>query len=269
MDKTIATRLQVLLAKIAGEDIDLSGMTPDVAASPEERLMLDIADRIDKLENGGALPDVDEEDEGKVLTVNSSGEWDAETSSAQPDPATTSTAGVVKMGHSIPCERIMYLEDPRVEPVSASEYNSLLCLVNAMKDAMINAGILDKADPFSESWEYITPSYIEIDDSPTKYTYNVGDQIDYSGMSLISWGYNGAMTQISAEDFAAAMAAGNVEFSIPNGTVITEDMVDAYDQVVFTVTFTFVVPEGEEDNPQYAEYPVSLSTKGCVEINAE
>ena len=50
MNQTIATRKEALLAKIAGYDAGLSTMTPPVAASLEEKLMLDIAKRVDDME---------------------------------------------------------------------------------------------------------------------------------------------------------------------------------------------------------------------------
>lgn len=49
----IVSRLQVFLAKIAGKDVDVSTLTPPVAINEEEKLMLDIADRIDAIEEGG------------------------------------------------------------------------------------------------------------------------------------------------------------------------------------------------------------------------
>ena len=47
MNSKISTRLQVLLGKIAGRNVDLSTMTPPVAASVEEMLLGEIAGRID------------------------------------------------------------------------------------------------------------------------------------------------------------------------------------------------------------------------------
>lgn len=70
--KGITSRLQVFLAKIAGKDVDVSTLTPPVAISEEEKLMLDIADRIDTIEEGGGgsgLPAVTSDDNGDVLTV--------------------------------------------------------------------------------------------------------------------------------------------------------------------------------------------------------
>ena len=51
--KGITSRLQVFLAKIAGKDVSISTLTPPVAISEEEKLMLEIADRIDTIEEGG------------------------------------------------------------------------------------------------------------------------------------------------------------------------------------------------------------------------
>lgn len=68
MKNVIRTRKELLLAKIAGESVDIATMTPPVPISEEEQLMLDIADRI----NG--------------------------TSAA----ATTSKAGMVKQSENVP-----------------------------------------------------------------------------------------------------------------------------------------------------------------------
>lgn len=47
MDKTITSRTDLLLAKIAGKSVNLNTMTPPVAASVTEQLLLDIAERLD------------------------------------------------------------------------------------------------------------------------------------------------------------------------------------------------------------------------------
>lgn len=52
MNNTISDREELLLAKIAGKDVDIKTMKPGVATSLKEKLMLDIADRIDELSNG-------------------------------------------------------------------------------------------------------------------------------------------------------------------------------------------------------------------------
>lgn len=53
----IASRLELLLAKIAGHDVDLGTMTPPVATNLTEELLLEIADRLDNSggEGGGFM----------------------------------------------------------------------------------------------------------------------------------------------------------------------------------------------------------------------
>lgn len=53
----IASRIELLLAKIAGHDVDLGTMTPPVATNLTEELLLEIADRLDNSggEGGGLL----------------------------------------------------------------------------------------------------------------------------------------------------------------------------------------------------------------------
>lgn len=45
----ITSRLELLLAKIAGHDVDISNMTPPVASNLTEELLLEIAERIDNI----------------------------------------------------------------------------------------------------------------------------------------------------------------------------------------------------------------------------
>ena len=68
--KSITSRLNTFLAKIAGRDIDISTLTPPVAVNATEELLLEIADKV------GALPDASEANDGDVLTVDD-GEWKA------------------------------------------------------------------------------------------------------------------------------------------------------------------------------------------------
>ena len=79
MNKTITNRDDIFLAKSAGRNVDISTMTPPVAASTKEELLLEIADRVDELENGSggggsALPTPGTA--GNVLTSTGSG-WDS------------------------------------------------------------------------------------------------------------------------------------------------------------------------------------------------
>ena len=53
MNNTITSRLELLLAKIAGHDVDIKTMTPGVASNLSEKLMLEIADRLDNMSGGG------------------------------------------------------------------------------------------------------------------------------------------------------------------------------------------------------------------------
>lgn len=57
MNNTITSRLELLLAKIAGHDVDIKTMTPGVASSLSEKLMLEIADRLDNMDGGGGSGD--------------------------------------------------------------------------------------------------------------------------------------------------------------------------------------------------------------------
>lgn len=68
MKKTITSRLEVLLAKIAGKDASLETMTPGVPINLSEKLMLDIADRLDGIAEN-TPPEVTATDNGDVLTV--------------------------------------------------------------------------------------------------------------------------------------------------------------------------------------------------------
>jgi len=49
MNTTIRNREELLLAKIAGKDANITNMTPGTAANLKEKLLLDIAKRIDNI----------------------------------------------------------------------------------------------------------------------------------------------------------------------------------------------------------------------------
>ena len=53
MKNNITDRQELLLAKIAGENVSLSTMTPPVAMNKKEKLLLDIADRLSGFDTGG------------------------------------------------------------------------------------------------------------------------------------------------------------------------------------------------------------------------
>lgn len=69
----ITSRLDLLLAKIAGHDVDLSAMTPPVASNLTEELLLKIADRLDNGGEGGGgidLPQPTENNVGQYVAVS-------------------------------------------------------------------------------------------------------------------------------------------------------------------------------------------------------
>ena len=65
----ITNREDIFLAKIAGRDVDISTMTPPVANGVHEKLLDEIADRIDDATKN-ALPEIEDGDNGKVLGVS-------------------------------------------------------------------------------------------------------------------------------------------------------------------------------------------------------
>ncbi len=107
MNDTIATRLQVLLSKLAGNNIDLSGFVPDVASSPEEKLMLDIANRLDGFAK----------------------------SSDAPSNATTAKAGLVKQAENV------------VPVGSEPTAGDVATVLNSVIAALIAAGVMDDGTP--------------------------------------------------------------------------------------------------------------------------
>ena len=68
MSDIITNREDVFLGKIAGRDVDISTWTPPVANGVREKILEEIADRIDELSEN-ALPKIEEGDNGKVLGV--------------------------------------------------------------------------------------------------------------------------------------------------------------------------------------------------------
>ena len=68
MNQTITSRNELLLAKIAGHEVDLKTMTPGVASNLTEQFLLEIADRLDHMGGGGGG------DERFVVTATITGE---------------------------------------------------------------------------------------------------------------------------------------------------------------------------------------------------
>ena len=56
MNTTIRDRLELLLAKIAGQNVNISSMTPGAASNLKEKLLLDIAKRIDNIAEAADAP---------------------------------------------------------------------------------------------------------------------------------------------------------------------------------------------------------------------
>lgn len=54
MNDVITSREELFLAKLAGRDVDIKTMTPPVASSLTEKLMLEIADRLDNMGGGSS-----------------------------------------------------------------------------------------------------------------------------------------------------------------------------------------------------------------------
>ena len=65
----IASRIELLLAKIAGHDVDLGTMTPPVASNLTEELLLEIAERTNGGNCGCLLPTPTEEDVGGYIAI--------------------------------------------------------------------------------------------------------------------------------------------------------------------------------------------------------
>ena len=69
MKKNYTSRLEVLLAKIAGNEASLETMVPPWPANLSEKLMVDIADRLNGVANA-TVPEVSNNDKGKYLHSN-------------------------------------------------------------------------------------------------------------------------------------------------------------------------------------------------------
>ena len=77
MNKVITDREDLFWAKMAGRDVDISTMTPPVASSMREELMLEVAERIAQGGGGGGGSDLPAPgDAGNVLTSTGTG-WES------------------------------------------------------------------------------------------------------------------------------------------------------------------------------------------------
>jgi len=68
--KSITSRLNTFLAKIAGRNVDIGTLTPPVAVNATEELLLEIAERVDDV---SSVPEIEEGDVGKILTAGEDG----------------------------------------------------------------------------------------------------------------------------------------------------------------------------------------------------
>lgn len=125
MNKTITSRLELLLAKIAGKDVSLSTMTPPVATNLIEQFLLDIADRLD----GASNPNTATTAKDGLISAADKSKLDGIEAGAQVNPgaATTEATGVVKMAANV--------AEAEGSAPTAAEFKALL-------DALIAAGIM-------------------------------------------------------------------------------------------------------------------------------
>ena len=70
----ITSRIELLLAKIAGRDVDLNTMTPPVASNTTEEMLLEIAERMDKGGNAQnyALPEITDDNVDSFVAASKS-----------------------------------------------------------------------------------------------------------------------------------------------------------------------------------------------------
>ena len=74
MNRNITNRRELLLAKIAGRDVDINTMTPPVPINLEEELMIEIADRLEGGGGGGLASEVFPTMARVTLNVTGAGE---------------------------------------------------------------------------------------------------------------------------------------------------------------------------------------------------
>lgn len=109
MNKTITSRDDFFLAKVAGRDITINSLTPPVASSVSEELMLEVADRIDRIESGSCGVGA------KVIHITESSK---DTYTA--DISCSDLIALILAGESVVAQ---YVDDEIVVEMPLNEYN--------------------------------------------------------------------------------------------------------------------------------------------------
>lgn len=123
MKDIITSRIELLWAKIAGRNVNINTMTPPVASNMTEKLMLEVAERLDGMgaaASGDAAGLMSKADKTKLDGIETGAQ-------KNPGAATASSAGVVKMAENV--------AEAEGSAPTAAEFKALL-------DALIAAGIM-------------------------------------------------------------------------------------------------------------------------------
>lgn len=127
--KSITSRLNMFLAKIAGRDVDIATLTPPVTVNATEELLLEIADRVDA---GMELPDPTKANDGDVLTVDN-GKWGAAApASGVPDATNAHIRDALSIvGHPAPGEALVPHQTITLQPVVDKDYGGASVEISA------------------------------------------------------------------------------------------------------------------------------------------
>ena len=123
MKDIITSRIELLWAKIAGRNVNINTMTPPVASNMTEKLMLEVAERLDGMgsaASGDAAGLMSKADKTKLDGIETGAQ-------KNPGAATASAAGVVKMAENV--------AEAEGSAPTAAEFKALI-------DALIAAGIM-------------------------------------------------------------------------------------------------------------------------------
>lgn len=97
MKDIITSRIELLWAKIAGRNVNINTMTPPVASNMTEKLMLEVAERLDGMGSSASG------DSAGLMSKADKTKLDGIETGAQKNPgaATTDATGVVKMAANV------------------------------------------------------------------------------------------------------------------------------------------------------------------------